>query len=195
MHTPSRTLEGGPYGIKWPVLLLLHIRLNMMALRGLASGAGGIRKPDYYETLRPQFSPREEGLWLLAAHTIGTALLKSTKTLMSSVAERAGTGGIGSEDTLEGLIVSLDEVCVFGAPGTENEWEVGRKLHVHSVPYFEQLAEIEPQEWHTINVSTTRKTRSSRRKRSGSGEGVSAKKLRSNVRKQQDQQAVSEGGM
>jgi hypothetical protein len=87
MHTPSGTLEGGPYGIKWPVLLLLHIRLNMMALQGLASGAGGIRKPDYYETLRPQFSPREEGLWLLAAHTIGTALLKSTKTLMSSAAE------------------------------------------------------------------------------------------------------------
>jgi hypothetical protein len=130
MHTASGTLEGGPYGVKWAVLLLVHIRINMLTLEGIAKHTPGIRKPEYYDALRPEFSRREEGIWHLAAQTLGEALVSSVGRLTESLPDRTRSNESGLEGDLEALIVSLDDVCVFSAPAQENEWEVSELICV-----------------------------------------------------------------
>jgi hypothetical protein len=130
MHMASGTLEGGPYGVKWAVLMLVHIRINMLTFEGIAKHALGIRKLEYYDALHPEFLRREEGIWNLAAQTLGEALVSSVGRLMESLPECTGLNESGLEGDLEALIVLLDDVCVFSTPVPENEWEVSELICV-----------------------------------------------------------------
>lgn len=114
LHIPSGTLEGGPWGCKWPILLLVFILMCDNSL-----GDGYI--PSYAETISATFTDEDRASIYELADTWRCTLLGSMETLLETTEERVVTT-VSLEENRSGQI--LDKVEILALPDEEHEWAV-----------------------------------------------------------------------
>jgi hypothetical protein len=121
VHRESGTLEGGPYGCKWAVLLLVHLRINVVAI---TSG----HLPPYHSTDMPaEFVPRDLAQLSASIANFSKALQVATRQLQESHSERSGlVDQFGPEGNAQWVLPNVEDTYAMRAPAQADEWEVGR---------------------------------------------------------------------
>lgn len=170
IHTPTGTLEGGPYGCKWPILLILFIRDNMGRLANK-------QYPTYSAATRAEFHPRDAFQLTAVANEWTQALVDPTQILAATVDKRkrrgeelaGGEGGSDASNASSGVVE-------FVVEESENEWEVSEGVCESGLELsdrYHQRDGIEPQPYDRAGRS-----RSAPRRRSEAGSERQAKKAR-----------------
>ncbi|KDN41892.1 hypothetical protein RSAG8_07109, partial [Rhizoctonia solani AG-8 WAC10335] len=83
LHEPSGTISGGPYGIKWAIMLLILIRYNYKHLANISTNEA-TPIPD---GIRVEWTERDEDQFRAAVNDIATAL-NSCSILVETYADR-----------------------------------------------------------------------------------------------------------
>ncbi|KAG8733027.1 hypothetical protein FRC10_000471 [Ceratobasidium sp. 414] len=118
-HQPSGTLMAGPYGIKWPVLVIIFLRLNELLL---ANREGP--RPAYDAEFQPEISKRDSDDIRIMAEELFEALQGSSESLSKTVQERSPPEEPSGPSGLQGFNENdLSQVVYLGAPILMNEWE------------------------------------------------------------------------
>lgn len=124
-HTPSGSLLGGPYGVKWPILLLLHIQLNALLIKK------GTRPPYKDPNGRVIFQDRDVAQIHGAIEDLCAQLRISVQILSASCDARDLSRSAKPLYELEGVMV------LETAPPL-NDWEVSIWAHICSIysPFY-----------------------------------------------------------
>jgi hypothetical protein len=120
IHRESGTLEGGPYGCKWAVLLLVHLRINVVAI---TSG----HLPPYHSADMPaEFVPRDLAQLNASIAHLSRALEEATEHLQGSLPERTGlVDQHALADDSQWTLPNVEDTYTMRAPVLPDEWEVG----------------------------------------------------------------------
>jgi hypothetical protein len=125
MHIVSGTLEGGPYGMKWPILFLAF-------LVGCAISIRRGNTPTFPHGTRAEFLPRDleqlndiAALWRVEVE-------RTAQRLEASYLDRA-LSVEGMRELTEGQ--NINSVLLKGPDREASEWEVSN-LYLHLNEYF-----------------------------------------------------------
>ncbi|KAG9079091.1 hypothetical protein FS749_008838 [Ceratobasidium sp. UAMH 11750] len=116
-HDASKTLMGGPYAVKWPILVLILLRLNEITLRNPEGP-----RPSYYGDVIPPplFSTRDSDELQMAAEELHDAIRRSIDLLDSSLQERSRITKPGS--TASDIDIDVDDIQWHEIPLERDEW-------------------------------------------------------------------------
>ncbi|KAG8781156.1 hypothetical protein FRC12_022185 [Ceratobasidium sp. 428] len=83
-HPPSKTLLGGPFGVKWAVLTLCFLRLNELLLE-----RGDIARPNSYDGVNAEITRKDAREVRIAAQSLKKSLYTSRLRLQKSLKDRS----------------------------------------------------------------------------------------------------------